>query len=226
MEEYAPCEEEKVTKPPKNVLHFVSTFIMNDSATANALDLGEIIEDLLLVLSDKEKMVITKRFCLDNKPKQTLENIGKRFSVTRERIRQIEATALKKLQRNAHNSRIRKISEVIDLFLNENGGISNEKEIIKEVLRRLHGPQNALNGHVVRLALAITKGIQKSDSPKSFHRFWYQQSKINMGEVRAVARLAYNTLKKKGDVMPQDTLVEKIVGQMENADCSESCSSY
>jgi len=182
--------------------------------TIAPLELNEIIENLLLVLSDKEKVVITKRFCLDDEPKQTLEYIGQRFSVTRERIRQIEAVALSKLQRNAHNSKIRQISEMILEVLEKNGGVTSEKNIINQVLNALHGPKNTLNGHVIRLALAITKGAKKSDSPKSFSRFWYQPDKLSMPEARAIARLLHKVLKKKGDVMPRPQLVEKVCKQL------------
>ena len=51
--------------------------------------LSDIVEDLFMVLTTKEKDVIVQRFSLDNKPRRTLESIGQFFSVTRERIRQI-----------------------------------------------------------------------------------------------------------------------------------------
>ena len=58
-------------------------------------------QEMFLVLTTKEKEVIIKRFSLDNKPKQTLEKIRQMFSVTRERIRQIEKIALGKLRRRS-----------------------------------------------------------------------------------------------------------------------------
>jgi RNA polymerase primary sigma factor len=61
--------------------------------------LSDIIEDIFMVLSDKEKEVVVRRFSLDNKEKQTLESIGRSFNVTRERVRQIEKIALSKLRR-------------------------------------------------------------------------------------------------------------------------------
>jgi RNA polymerase primary sigma factor len=63
------------------------------------INLIDVVEDMFMVLTPKEKDVIVKRFCLDNKPKQTLEKIGQSFSVTRERVRQIEKIALGKLRR-------------------------------------------------------------------------------------------------------------------------------
>jgi len=75
-------------------------------------DLQTVLEDLFLVLSSKEKEVVVKRFSLDGKPRWTLEKIGKKFNVTRERIRQIEKIALSKLRRTAVNTKLSLISDL------------------------------------------------------------------------------------------------------------------
>lgn len=67
-----------------------------DVATANSL--SEQIMAALDGLSDREKEVVRLRFGLDGDQPQTLEEVGKRFGVTRERIRQIEAKTLAKLR--------------------------------------------------------------------------------------------------------------------------------
>ena len=54
---------------------------------------------MLKVLNDREKDVIKKRFGIDEEQAFTLEEIGSIFNVTRERIRQIELKALKKLKK-------------------------------------------------------------------------------------------------------------------------------
>ena len=84
---------------------------------AERINLTEIIEDMFLVLTSKEKEVIIKRFSLDNKPKQTLEKIGQSFSVTRERIRQIEKIALGKLRRTVDNSKLSLINKIAKSIL-------------------------------------------------------------------------------------------------------------
>jgi RNA polymerase primary sigma factor len=62
-------------------------------------DLAVQVERALGVLSDKEREVLRLRFGIGNEREHTLEEIGERFSLTRERIRQIETGALRKLQR-------------------------------------------------------------------------------------------------------------------------------
>lgn len=71
-----------------------------ENAVANSENtaLREALNSVLDTLTDKEEEVIRLRFGLDDGNPQTLEQIGKRFGVTRERIRQIEAKAMRKLR--------------------------------------------------------------------------------------------------------------------------------
>jgi RNA polymerase primary sigma factor len=73
--------------------------------------LKEQVEDVLDSLTDRERKVLPLRFGLDDGRSRTLEEVGKEFHVTRERIRQIEAKALRKLR---HPSRSRKLKDYLD----------------------------------------------------------------------------------------------------------------
>lgn len=69
--------------------------------------LKEHIDDLLKDLKERERQVIVLRFGLEDGHPRTLEEVGKAFNVTRERIRQIEAKALRKLRNPVRSKRIR-----------------------------------------------------------------------------------------------------------------------
>jgi RNA polymerase primary sigma factor len=73
--------------------------------------LKEQVEDVLGGLTDRERKVLQLRFGLDDGRSRTLEEVGREFKVTRERIRQIEAKALRKLR---HPSRSRKLKDYLD----------------------------------------------------------------------------------------------------------------
>ena len=73
--------------------------------------LKEQLEEVLSTLTDREKKVLTLRFGLEDGRARTLEEVGKEFNVTRERIRQIEAKALRKLR---HPSRSRKLKDYLE----------------------------------------------------------------------------------------------------------------
>ncbi len=69
------------------------------------------LSKVLSELSDRERRVVTLRFGLENERPMTLEEVGSEFHVTRERIRQIEAKALRKLR---HPSRSRKLKDYLE----------------------------------------------------------------------------------------------------------------
>jgi RNA polymerase primary sigma factor len=69
------------------------------------------LDRVLGELTDRERKVLLLRFGLEDGRSRTLEEVGKEFNVTRERIRQIEAKALRKLR---HPSRSRKLKDYLE----------------------------------------------------------------------------------------------------------------
>ena len=92
-------------------------FIQDDNVpvpaeAAAATLLKEQLDEVLSTLTDREQKVLRLRFGMNDGRARTLEEVGKEFDVTRERIRQIEAKALRKLR---HPSRSRKLRDYLDL---------------------------------------------------------------------------------------------------------------
>ena len=83
-----------------------NTGALNPSQEADQQMLKEKIEDLLLTLTPREARILRDRFGLYDRRPHTLEEVGQKFGLTRERIRQIERRALRKLR---HPSRARKV---------------------------------------------------------------------------------------------------------------------
>ena len=81
------------------------------SEAAASMILKEQLVEVLGTLTEREQKVLRLRFGLDDGRARTLEEVGKEFNVTRERIRQIEAKALRKLR---HPSRSRKLKEFLE----------------------------------------------------------------------------------------------------------------
>ncbi|MBR6407023.1 MAG: RNA polymerase sigma factor RpoD [Clostridia bacterium] len=91
-------------------------FIPDDEALAPAdavshTLLREQLAEVLSTLTPREEKVLVRRFGLEDGRSRTLEEVGKEFNVTRERIRQIEAKALRKLR---HPSRSKKLKDFLD----------------------------------------------------------------------------------------------------------------
>jgi RNA polymerase primary sigma factor len=81
----------------------------SDAATKQLLK--ELIEQVLNTLLPREKRILQLRFGLDNGRSRTLEEVGKEFGVTRERIRQIEAKAIRRLRHRSRSWRLRDFLE-------------------------------------------------------------------------------------------------------------------
>ena len=91
-------------------------FIPDDDAPAPAEAaafsmLKEQLVDVLGTLTEREQKVLKLRFGLEDGRARTLEEVGKKFDVTRERIRQIEAKALRKLR---HPTRSKKLKDYLE----------------------------------------------------------------------------------------------------------------
>ncbi len=90
--------------------------VVSPSDAVISLNLKEQTESVLKTLTPREEKVIKMRFGLDDGSEHTLEEVGQSFQVTRERIRQIEAKALRKLR---HPSRSRKLRAFLDATVKE-----------------------------------------------------------------------------------------------------------
>jgi RNA polymerase primary sigma factor len=87
------------------------TSALAPSDAASSQLLKEQVADVLASLTPRERKVLELRFGLDDGRARTLEEVGREFSVTRERIRQIEAKALRKLR---HPARSGKLKDYLD----------------------------------------------------------------------------------------------------------------
>ena len=106
------------SKPPsvRRKIATLGDFIPDEEApvpaeAASQTLLKEQLADVLKTLTPREEKVLRLRFGLDDGRPRTLEEVGKEFNVTRERIRQIEAKALRKLR---HPSRSKKLRDFLD----------------------------------------------------------------------------------------------------------------
>jgi len=182
------------------------------SVSIKKLSLAEIMEDIFLILSQKERDVIVKRFSLDNKPKMTLEKIGQEFSVTRERIRQIEKIALGKLRRTVTSTKLNEVSLVAKEIMEAKGGVSMERSLVTAILNTI-GSVDQVDAHIIRLSLNITPEFEKTDKSNLYNPFWRLEG-VDESTVKKIITAGISILNKKGDVLDNDTIatsIQKIV---------------
>lgn len=97
---------------------------------------ADIVANLLKDLSQKEADTLSRRFGLSGLHSDTLEEIGKRFGVTRERVRQIEGAAIQKLKHGRHFADlVHPAEELIRQILEANGGAMTEEHLLMDLFR-------------------------------------------------------------------------------------------
>ncbi len=198
------------------------TSASNDTVPVLKLNLTEIIEDIFMVLTEKEKEVVVKRFSLDNKEKRTLESIGQTFNVTRERVRQIEKIALGKLRRTVSSTKLRYIHEVASALLRKEGGIMLENALIDKILEMIEKTVD-VDQYIVRLALTISPHLESIEKNNMYRLAWYLKDMASKSLIENTLKAAIKALKNNKDILKEDALLS-LMQKATHADTS-FCSS-
>jgi hypothetical protein len=192
----------------------------SDTPVTGKLNLTEIIEDMFLVLTPKEKEVIIKRFSLDNKPKQTLEKIGQSFSVTRERIRQIEKIALGKLRRTVQNTRLNSINKIANEIVESHGGVLLEDKLVAAILNKIVS-DHQVDANIIRLALNINPDMTKMDKTNIYKPFWRFNS-VPLDQIKKIINQGIIVLNKKNDINTDSELISQIKDALDEKEVKTS----
>ena len=143
-----------------------------------AIDLNRLIFKMLDKLPERSKNIIVKRFNLDNKNAKTLDEIGKEYEITRERVRQIEGEAMIKLKKDSElfeNSE----SNVFDYLkeaVENHGGIMSEEKIIRVFLNNKNFEASK---QVVLFILSLDDRIKTTKENRAYRRiYFYEQEAV------------------------------------------------
>lgn len=182
---------------------------MTDSTINPAtINVQEALENMMLVLNPKEKEVLVRRFSLNNKPKETLEKIWQKFSITRERVRQIENNALNKLRRVVKSSNLRFINKEAERIIIENWWAIPENELMAELLNKLW-KEKWIEWNMIKLSLNVDTEIVKSDKTNTHQTFW-RFVEIKLSDIQKITNSAYKILKKKWAIVSDEWIVSSI----------------
>lgn len=136
------------------------------------IDLNKLVFDMLKILSERQRNVITKRYNLDSKGVQTLDRIGKEYDITRERVRQIEMESIAKLKANIGKYDLERVFDYVKNVIEESGGLVGEDKLVKRLFEK--GDRD-LNKQIVVLLLDLDASIQKSKESPSHKKFYYYE---------------------------------------------------
>lgn len=167
-----------------------------------------VLNKVLADLSERSQDVITSRFGIGRDNYETLEAIGQRYSITRERVRQIEADALRQIKSQKNRALILPLLTALEAFIKNEGGVIDEA-MVTTVFARDYFNDKVKGEHfkgVVRLLLSIDPKFKKVPANDNFATCWY----ISEGSLRKqenLARQLANQLKRRGKVVNENELV-------------------
>lgn len=165
-------------------------------------------EDLILVLNDKEKNVLTKRFSLDNKAKETLEKIWWRFSITRERVRQIENNALNKLKRVVKSSNLSELNKRAEEVILSEWWVISEEKLISSLLNELKDNKD-VDWNLIKLSLNINTEICSNNRGSELKKFW-KFNEVKIEDIDKINNAWYKILKDKWNLISSDEISSDI----------------
>jgi len=131
------------------------------------------INILLSRLSEKERDVVRRRFGLDSDTKQTLEEIGQHYGITRERVRQIENLSIKKLKEIQElKEEILTAERVTAQLLGQYGGVMEENFFLENILNYLDTTSVSENALLFLADHIFSDNINKVKQDKDFNHLW------------------------------------------------------
>lgn len=136
----------------------------------------KIISSLTANLSARQKEFLEERFGLKDNQKKTLQELGDRYNITRERVRQIEAEAIKSANLNFSSSEAAKLVKAAVSKLELNGGVKSENDFLKDL--KVLWQDESLSQNQARFLFELAKQPLYWDEDENFHSFWYSDKKV------------------------------------------------
>lgn len=142
--------------------------VQENNTDFNSVDL---VFQLLDELShQRSKDVIVKRFGLNGDKKKTLEEIGKEYGITRERVRQIEASTLTELKKSKAKKNIEPLEKSLEELLLEHGKLMEHNELIKKCIDKLKDEKT--HGNLIEFILKLSDRFVDHKENGNLRKAW------------------------------------------------------
>jgi len=173
---------------------------------------ADLVNALLGNLPDREREVLQKRNALSNFPKYTLEQIGKDFNITRERVRQIEKEGLKKIKSldfDKANLPINDLQSLIFEYLKKHGGAMAENHLMENLLPEQKAEEEKALSFI--LVSVLADKLARVDNSEEYHPIWKMEN-VNLDETLEVVRALKGIIEKHGKPLALTDLQDKFQG--------------
>jgi ferritin len=183
---------------------------------ADKTSYSDAIQQLFQVLNPKEKKVIMGRYGFDIKSsKRTLESIGEDLSITRERVRQIQKAAIKKLQRVIHSNKLHATMEFIEHYIKENDYFVSEENLIKDLSQKIKPEIKNIDSLIVLLA-DIHNEITKIKKTKKISKAWSIKLKLSQKDINTIIKAGVKILKAEKKALTPIHYLTEVQNELKN----------
>lgn len=173
---------------------------MVSSFNSQKLIIRPVVERLLRQLSTRNRDVIKARFGIGRSERETLESIGKRYGITRERVRQIEEATLAKMRSWSAIHTLDPLFEKVHLFFEARGGVVREGDLLGNFVSSNQGT------HLL-LALRLNDNFLRISETDDFHSLWTTR-KETAENLHGLLLSIASRLHKHGKPLPWNGLLE------------------
>lgn len=177
---------------------------------------ADLVFQLLNELSqERSRDIIVKRFGLNGDKKRTLEEIGKEYGITRERVRQIESSTLLELKKSKKTKDIKPLEESLEALLSEHGELMEHDELVEKCIKKLN--HEKAHGNLVEFILKLSDKFVDYKENDNLKKAWgLKNSDVKKAE--KVIALAIKILKENEKPHSEDKFAELI---SDNEDLAE-----
>lgn len=169
------------------------------------IDLNNLILEMVNKLPKRPQEVIIMRFNLDGKGVRTLDQIGKDYGVTRERVRQIEAEGISKLKAIGKESNIKQVFDYIQEAIEDHGGIMSEDSIAEY----LFGAEadSGVNRQLTLLILSLDEKIKNTKEIKVHKKIYFYDDQ-HVERFRSIMNDIEKYLLEKNENLEYEKIIE------------------
>ncbi|MBI3626515.1 hypothetical protein HY224_00525 [Candidatus Uhrbacteria bacterium] len=175
-----------------------------------------LVSSLFKVLSDREQEVLKKRHALDGHAKYTLERIGQDLNVTRERVRQIELAAIRKLKALPEfEAQVNPAEKVVNYVLESHGGLMEHQHLLENLLEYSGDSHTHKSSASFVLSQLLSDRFHFIENHDHLHPSWKVVSASENDAMATVNHLV-NVIESKSEPVPHSLLLSALADKGHN----------
>lgn len=169
----------------------------------------QVVKRLLSVLGDRSNDVITSRFGLGNDPKRmTLESIGKKYKITRERVRQIENYSIINIRKSKEYAKEKPAFDELRKIISDLGSIISEEGLLK------HLSKDKTTQNQIHFLLVVGEDFSKEKEDSEFKHRWTVDKELSK-KIHGSLRTLYSTLS-DDEILLESDMVAKFLDHLKD----------